>query len=1124
MKHPNLCILLVMAAALAASGCTYDNLDKLNQTTDEGNPELCAVDDCLKPVNVNVKVNVSGNKGNCECTYDCSVGIKRNGTENENLECVECNNNDECSGKDSTKPFCDSNGKCVESNECEECIEPTNEHVEWSQDPNDCSCSYSCISGFIAQDGSTSPSNDPNLVCVEDRCDVQHCKEHDGQVGYKVEHVTGKLSEGCTCSYMCDELNGYRDQNAGTGELNCVFDSNACDADDCNKYNGENGYIIKSVSGNKDNCVCVYACAEKTDSVEYVDSVDSDGNLTCSPHCLNNTYCFENDAENPYCDTDSGSCISCANACLSKITEDNKGVVVESSNWDDDSNNCSCLYKCDANSGYHRVENSQDEGESESDIKKITCGICDPRINGNTPCGSGQYCCIEAAWRCNYGACYDKQALDKECYDNSQCNSEYCDTENKKCIEDPSCETEACCQEKLNQHWSSEIATCVACVEDSHCAEGTPHCSNKNICVECVEDNHCGETTPYCSNTNTCVTKKGNGDTCQFAKECSSGICKDSKCASECSNSDNCLDGFYCDGNKKCAQKLLGGEACGSDNNACQSGSCKNGLCTCSNDVKCKDDSSYYCASSTCTLKKLGGETCSLASQCQTNMCSGQICSCSNTVGCKVSAYVCDSGVCVECKDDSKCSSPTPYCSDNKCVAKRQDGDACSGHVECNSGYCNNVCTICNNDTCCNAINSNTPYWSTTNEKCVAIKENGDACSNASECSSGHCDDKCVACTEHNHCSSSEYCCVNSSWNCERDTCNPKKLGGEKVEHAQQCLSNYAPNDYICRCEYKNNVLSAPCVEGKICNCFGRNCTGSCIDKGTVELNQDCRDDQACKIGLKCTDNKCSCINGAYNFDEAENVVQQCRNDAYETVELSYYNYFIACSGTDGFTLKYNSQAGVGQGTDYSTESTTEWCDYISSYLNGTLLSDLDLVQRGYVEDGPKCYVNGDKAFELYIYSSADLHLTSCERGCNTNFTLCHQDVMYSSYCDLDVLNMTYYVNNGYNEWRDDLVSISNSYVYGQGNLCYFGILLFLQECELRKPDTSDSFSGVCKFYELSRAHEVASSYSVCIDFYNKETYEKRSFVFGLTGDSSTIPANGTLCPNGCNSNYSGCK
>lgn len=1030
MKHPIAFKCFVLAAILAANGCTYDNLDKLNP--------VCSKDDCQKaPENAYI-ANVSGTKDNCVCEYQCKQGFVDTGSGS--LECV--NKNDLCNNT--------------------QCKADVGYLSEIFVEDNQCKCKYKCDeeNGYrnIGTEGD-------RLVCksCEDICNAPI--DPDNHKGVVVDESKWESGE-CSCKYACDEEHGFEmaaDSGYTLAKIRC--EQNKCFEECSGRINENTPGVV--VSGSKmvgEQCNCEYSC----DSQNKYEKVGDDSRIpVCAP---------------------------CGNELCMKRLEGKQNVVVDFE-WNSENNSCNCNYSCSED--YHPENNNV----TDANINCISC------LDGEN-CGNERYCCENSAWNCTSGMCFDQKNIGEECYNNAQCKTGTCDASKNECIESRACTDEECCQ-KIGQHWSD--SKCVECLAHEQCGQDR-FCKN-HICtqkynvgatcdgfegIEC-KSGMCVESSPG-SRTSVCACDDG-ANQCGSGKVCLNQLCVPGKVAvgSDCIDTKQCVSGSVCEQDKcKCNTKdccmtnETNKEVCCNTFDSGKHWSTKQEVCVqkliaddscefgdfCGNDLYC---SNY---SKTCKNKLLGGENCKDGSSdnnkaCMSNSCSNSICKCNSSVNCKDGNKVCsDNGLCVECTESKPCSG-AKYCdSNNTCKEKKDNGKTCSKDNECKSGHCNGT--------------------------------------------------KCVECTEQSHCDGDKYCCEYSTWGCVVNKCENKLDGGVKANHGEQCKSKYLV-DNECRCEIKDQVLVAPCVENGVCNCIGPNCRDKCVEAGSGNEGEACFVENYCGVGMSCESYQCMCVNGAYRYDSERNVVQQCSNNTFSNVNLWYYNYLLAyeCPDTSIFDLAYVSQNGsISKITNQGVSSDKTWCDEVRRYLDGTV-SELNLSSYGTFYNTPICFAYGNKAFQLFSDDDDALHLESCAYGCNTNFTACHDNVR--ARCDSHELDMSYYVNRIDWGWLDSdtgesVIDISNSYLSDtSGYLCYEGeLLLFLKSCKLKFPENINSTAGSCEFIDVHGAPTPIREYAICIDFYNEETYEKLSYSFNVRSNGGAVDAN--YCIRGCNFNYSGCR
>ena len=1263
MKHPIAFKCFVLAAMLAANGCTYDNLDKLNQTTDDGQgrERQCEVSKCDLPKHqegVSVSAHYSPSENGCVCEYKCVAGFgAKAGTSGNNLVCESnCTEND-----------CKSN--------------PEHAHlVNVSGTISECSCVYECNIGYTSN-GSNGPDIDckPNGTCTDEfGCSseiYQHCYKKSGnENGVCVEcldysHCPGmtdvepfgfycskeytcvpKLDNGFACSEDFECKSGYCNPDDkvcdcnntddkgdvccyslsypkafwSTGQSKCVEGKEIGD-----KCNSDEECLSKKCEPDSEG---ISVCKENADECSDLECPDVPSNAQAKPKKVNgecdcNYQCNEGFVDINY-DGSKGDGLVCAESCpeancsntlatddISFVLGYKVGVL------------CQCVYQC----GDDKYDLSTSGGPINC------CNAIELQFSSDkqkcVECTENEHCTPNNAYFCSgENKCVEKKENGIECFEAKECKSNKCEDVNgtNVCVENASVCTQTTCESSL-----TVLPGSVEFVSTSDNGNGTCSCLYRcgtNSYDLSIPENYTpccssiSSSTPYWSSIGgKCVAKKVEGDACNSSSECSTNNCKSKKCAA-CDNDTCCKANdpnkpYWSSSTNQCVAKKANGEACTSGSE-CSSNNCKSRKCAaCDNDTCCKanDPNKPYWSStkSQCVAKKVDGDACTANTQCNSNYCNA-------------------SQKCETCNNDTCCNvidSSTPYWSStgNQCVAAKVIGDTCDDNMQCQSKNCKSrKCATCNNDTCCNAINSSKPYWSTTTKKCVAKKENSDTCQTDNECKSDHCNGAtCVECTQSKPCSdSNKYCDVNSTCQTKKpngqecadnkecssgicnggkcaecntdnqckdkygttkpycsielglcvqkkigdDPCNNKSecssnkcisgvcgcsnqsdcvrtdymchdsrcilrrslLGGELCKNANACKSGQCLQGYDgetrCRCSADANGIVAECKGGLdlVCNTYTAagecrsDCYGACVPKYSLELGEECASNEVCNTNY-CYFNghdflgRCACINGS--FDYIDDVVQYCRNYTY-TNDLWYYNYLLGyeCPSENAFALKYASRNTSSD--DVSFEGiigNTDWCGLLRQYLDGTEES-LHIESSANSDAGPMCFVQGNKAFELY-YSSGDLSLTSCEYGCNTGFTACHENIRSS--CASHELDMLLYVDiDNILTWTEDSININLRGIdSNKGQLCYNDLMIRIYSCALNIPEIVTDIAGSCIF-GLYGAD--TSSYDICIDFYNKDTYEKRSYYFDVNGGGGESSAK--YCPRGCNVDYSGCN
>ncbi len=208
------------------------------------------------------------------------------------------------------------------------------------------------------------------------------------------------------------------------------------------------------------------------------------------------------------------------------------------------------------------------------------------------------------------------------------------------------------------------------------------------VCAPCASHDDCAEATGTYCDDGACVARKATAEACGAHEECESGFCPAD-------------DGVCC--NESCSATC---EACTADKTGGEDGSCGAVLAGDDPDAECSDAGAASCGASGmgcngsaanpgCVLYEAGTECASAA-------CIG---------GEAAASWSCDGdGTCVAASPTS-CA---PYACDDA-------GDACQ--------------TACTDHGDCDADH----YCNTSNNTCVAKKNNGDGCTEGAECASGQC-------------------------------------------------------------------------------------------------------------------------------------------------------------------------------------------------------------------------------------------------------------------------------------------------------------------------------------------------------------------------------------------------
>lgn len=336
----------------------------------------------------------------------------------------------------------------------------------------------------------------------------------------------------------------------------------------------------------------------------------------------------------------------------------------------------------------------------------LGCGGMTPYCwDNNTPSDGSDNVCVQCK-------------LDGHCAASQYCSPQY------QCLADKplgaSCDDEDQC---LSGNCSDAIFGPRACTcnDNSDCPQ-TQTCfkpiAAKWFCGECAVDNDCG-TNEYCTTTHLCASKKANGSTCGQDKECL-GVCgSDNKCHCAATNHAGCGGTApYCKNNdiltvndNVCVPCLSHSHCTAPSLPYCGS---SNTCVACTAHSHCA--SNQYCAGTqTCAAKKYEGAACTSDAECVAQCAMDGLCGCNttNNNGCPSSDPYClevggditsqADNNCVECKQNSHCTS-AEYCTGSgSCVTKKSMGAVCGGNAECKTEQCEGGHCVCNADSDCTA-------------------------------------------------------------------------------------------------------------------------------------------------------------------------------------------------------------------------------------------------------------------------------------------------------------------------------------------------------------------------------------------------------------------------------------
>jgi len=308
--------------------------------------------------------------------------------------------------------------------------------------------------------------------------------------------------------------------------------------------------------------------------------------------------------------------------------------------------------------------------------------------------------------------------------------------------------------------------------------------------------------------------------------ESTTGVCRKRTVNSNCIENLDCFSDI-CQ-NSKCIQGIFRAGQKVSHQNQCRSNSinseniCNKGDQTSS----CIDDSdclSKNCRNSSCTIgNSKPGEQVEHASQCMSTFVDSK----------KICTF---SDMDYSCIDNSDCESKN--CENKFCKqGNSKPGDQVASITQCisNRFNSNKICQKGFLESKCN-LNSDCVSNNCENFKCVLGKSRpGEKVDDETQCLSRSVDSNkiCSKLFLNNNCSANSECFSN---NCKNSKCiEGTFLPGQKVDHANQCLTALADSKNICargetKCLQNNNcLLSSKCVQNN--DCISRNCRdGRCV-------------------------------------------------------------------------------------------------------------------------------------------------------------------------------------------------------------------------------------------------------------------------------------------------------
>lgn len=330
----------------------------------------------------------------------------------------------------------------------------------------------------------------------------------------------------------------------------------------------------------------------------------------------------------------------------------------------------------------------------------------------------------------------------------------------------------------------------VACTSSSctGCCDAAGTCRNGNDATACGE---LGAACAECGAGARCVAAAcepltGQGGACISGSDCLSGscaqgVCCDRACDGACERCDSVGTAGVCSPVPESTQvTACGAYACDGVNGACPT--------TCTTAQQCAPG--HFCGSGACIPFKGSGEACTANVQCSTGFCADGVC-CDSA--CSGSCDVCNDpgapGTCSPAASGSAgspacgmgvvcngsladcpitCTSGCPsntYCSGTYCSAKKEQGVACTAATQCLSGFCNDG--VCCDSACSGNCDTCAAAQGARADGVCTLQAPTRICRGATS-----------ACDRIEYCSGTSATCPNNSFADAGVTCDPPMVPG----------------------------------------------------------------------------------------------------------------------------------------------------------------------------------------------------------------------------------------------------------------------------------------------------------------------------------------------------------
>ncbi len=761
-----------------------------------------------------------------------------------------------------------------------------------------------------------SPCDDGLSCTVNDYCDAGKCiAAKDECKPCESDSYCKQFDDNDVCNGVVKCVDGGTKGKVCAVEAASVVKCDAsgdtpCSTNTCNPDTGVCGAIIKQEGVPciaTDKCLTGAACNaqgqcngkklscdDKNDCT--VDSCDAKVGCKFAPKadgtaCDDGTLCTPTESDK----CTKGQCINPTNTCACATDQD--CAVYETKDGD----MCNEKFKCLAGTGGQKFCKPVAGTETVCDISKdtpcvvSTCekasGQCKPVTKPDqTGCDDNDKCTLGEL--CTAGKCTSNKKL--SCDDSNPCTDDICSGEfgcasgpkatGAKCNDNDACTTNDVCKD------GKCVGNKLNCDDGSQCTLDL--CSKISGCTNQVDD------TLPCDDNDGCTGKD----------VCKSGVCAGPPL--KCDDNNPCtIDA--CDGQGGCKNIVIDGKDC-DDGDGCTTGdTCKSATCVgvakkCDDSNACTDDK---CEKGACVLLALDGTPCDDGNACTDTD------KCDKKGACVGKVFQCDtSNVCIAYPQGCL---PTKGCfsvpNDGKACS---DNDLCTFNDNCKGGACTGLSIDCNdNDVCTNdacdpkkgcQIKQNTcddanPCTTDTCDKAKGCQhaildgaacDDGDLCTDQTQCQTGKCVGKNVLCDDKNGCTidscdkltgcvflpdeDTKVSCDDKN-PCTDDTCDKGQCvgKGKTCDDGNPCTKDEC--NALKGCVTTDAAEKTPCDDNDACTkdtqCLGGNCQGGTMACGLCAVDKDCE--------IFDNNNKCD---GKYSCKAGANGKKACYFDAAPTV------------------------------------------------------------------------------------------------------------------------------------------------------------------------------------------------------------------------------------------------